>query len=126
MNIKLRFQNKATLAALIAAAVAFAYQILGILGVAAPVSQDNVIQIVGVFLNLLVALGVLVDPTTQGVSDSALSMNKSRPESVETQLVANMPSNTTTCGDDAEADPNISDEATKFIKHLEEKQGGVK
>ena len=79
MNLKLRLKNKATLAALIAAAVAFIYQILGIVGVVPAVAQNDVIQNVGIVLNLLVALGILTDPTTAGVGDSARAMTYEKP-----------------------------------------------
>jgi len=74
INIKLRLKNKATLAALAAALIAFVYQVLGIVGVVPPVGQDAVVQAVGIVLNLLAALGVIVDPTTQGVGDSQQAM----------------------------------------------------
>lgn len=80
MNFKLRLKNKATLAALIAAVVAFIYQILGIVGVTAPVAQSDVIQFFGIVINLLVALGVVVDPTTSGVSDSTQALNYEEPK----------------------------------------------
>lgn len=76
MNLKLRFKNKATLVALASALIAFIYQILGILGITAPIAQDAVSQLVGIILNILVAVGVLVDPTTPGVKDSKLAKNK--------------------------------------------------
>lgn len=76
MNLKLRFKNKATLVALASALIAFIYQILGILGITAPIAQDAVSQLVGIILNILVAVGVLVDPTTSGIGDSKLAKNK--------------------------------------------------
>nr|DAV83315.1 MAG TPA: holin [Caudoviricetes sp.] len=76
MNLKLRFKNKATLVALASALIAFIYQILGILGITAPIAQDEVSQLVGIILNILVAVGVLVDPTTKGIGDSELAKNK--------------------------------------------------
>lgn len=76
MNLKLRFKNKATLVALASALITFIYQILGILGITAPIAQDEVSQLVGIILNILVAVGVLVDPTTKGIGDSELAKNK--------------------------------------------------
>lgn len=70
MNWKLRFKNKATLAALMAAGITFVYQICAILGIAPKISQDEVTQLLGILLNILAALGILVDPTTPGVTDS--------------------------------------------------------
>lgn len=75
MNLKLRFKNKATLVALASSLIAFIYQILGILGITAPIAQDAVSQLVGIILNILVTVGVLVDPTTKGIGDSVNAMS---------------------------------------------------
>lgn len=80
MNLILRLKNKATLLALIAAAVAFVYQICSILGVVPPVSQDVIVQLAGLMINILVALGVVVDPTTAGVKDSTQAMSYTEPK----------------------------------------------
>ena len=74
MNLKLRLKNKATLLALILAAVSFVYQVCGIIGIVPPVSEDSITQMIGAVLNVLVGLGVLVDPTTAGVTDSVQAM----------------------------------------------------
>lgn len=70
MNIKLRLKNKVTLVAIIGTVITFVYQILGILGITVPISEDQVINVIGIIINLLVMLGVVVDPTTAGVADS--------------------------------------------------------
>ena len=82
MNINwvLRLKNKATLTALIAAALAFGYQVAGIFGVVPPVAQDALAQAAMLLVNLLVALGVVVDPTTAGISDSERAMNYTEPK----------------------------------------------
>ena len=69
MDIKKRLKNKTFLVTMAVAVIAFVYQILGIIGVVAPVSQDEVVSIVMVVVNLLVGLGILVDPTTAGITD---------------------------------------------------------
>lgn len=79
INWTLRLQNKATLAALAATVLAFAYQLCGIFGVVPPVSQDSLLQLVGIVLNILVALGVVTDPTTSGVSDSDRALGYDEP-----------------------------------------------
>ena len=81
MNLKLRLKNKATLLALILAAVSFVYQVCGIIGVVPPVSEDTVTQLIGVLANLLVGLGVLVDPTTSGITDSTQALAYDAPRS---------------------------------------------
>lgn len=79
INWTLRLQNKATLAALAATVLTFAYQLCGIFGVVPAVSQDSLLQLVGIVLNILVALGVVTDPTTSGVSDSARALGYDEP-----------------------------------------------
>ena len=83
INWKLRLQNKTVLAAAIAAIVACVYQVLGLFGVVPAISQSEIISIIGLVLNLLVALGVVVDPTTPGVGDSALAQNRENINEVE-------------------------------------------
>lgn len=80
INWKVRLQNKTWLLAMLAAIVAFVYQVLGLCGVVPSVSQDQITQLIGLVVNILVALGIVVDPTTSGVTDSqqALDYNKPR------------------------------------------------
>ena len=82
INWKLRFQNKTTLTAIILALVALVYQVLGVCGVVPRVSQDQVTTIISMVINILCLLGIVVDPTTAGVSDSvrALSYDEPRKE----------------------------------------------
>jgi phi LC3 family holin len=83
INWTLRLQNKATLAALAATVLAFAYQLCGIFGIVPPVSQDSLLQLVGIVLNILAALGVVTDPTTSGLSDSARALGYDEPYTAE-------------------------------------------
>lgn len=80
INWKLRLQNKATLTALLLALVAFIYQVLGIAGIVPGISQDAATQLVAVIVNVLLALGVVVDPTTSGVGDSQAALNYEEPK----------------------------------------------
>jgi phi LC3 family holin len=70
MNLKLRFKNKATVLALATATVAFIYQICGVIGITPAISQNDIVNVIGIGINALVYLGILVDPTTKGVGDS--------------------------------------------------------
>ena len=79
INWKLRLQNKATLAAIVAAIIALVYQVLGLIGVVPAVSQDAVMQTASMVINLLVLLGIVVDPTTAGTSDSEQAMEYNEP-----------------------------------------------
>lgn len=80
INWKLRLKNKTTLAALLAALVTLVYQILSALGVTPQITQDSITQAIGMILNLLAVLGVVVDPTTQGMSDSDNALTYSKPK----------------------------------------------
>lgn len=79
INWKLRLKNKTTVAALLAALVAFVYQVCGIFGVVPPVSQDQALTFVSIILTVLVSLGILVDPTTAGLGDSERAMGYEKP-----------------------------------------------
>ena len=82
MNWKLRLKNKQTLMALAAAAIAFVYQVLGIFGIVPAVSTETMINLVGLILNVLVAIGIVVDPTTAGFRDSARALTYDQPKEV--------------------------------------------
>lgn len=80
INWKLRKSNKTVLFALLTCIVAFVYQVAGIIGWVPPVTQDMVTQLIAAALNVLVALGVLVDPTTGGLSDSQQALGYHEPK----------------------------------------------
>ena len=73
INWKLRFQNKATLLAIASTVILLIQQ----LGFKLP---DNIADIVNTFLTLLVLLGVINDPTTEGISDSPKALTYSEPK----------------------------------------------
>lgn len=79
INWKVRLQNKTWLLAMLAAVVAFVYQVLALLGIVPAVSQDQVTQLIGLVINILVALGIVVDPTTTGVTDSSRALQYDKP-----------------------------------------------
>lgn len=68
--MEIPIKNKAILAAIISATVAFVYQILGLFDIVPPISESDITNVVGIVLNALVFLGIIVDPTTKGISDS--------------------------------------------------------
>ncbi len=79
INWKLRFKNKATLIAFLSACVTFVYQILGIVGITPAISESAVVNGIGLIVNILVGLGVVVDPTTKGIGDSNRAMEYKAP-----------------------------------------------
>ena len=73
INWRLRFQNKATLLAIAGTLILLAQQ----LGLKLP---DNIADVVNTFLTLLVLLGVINDPTTEGISDSPKVLTYAEPK----------------------------------------------
>lgn len=80
INWLVRFKNKAWLLSFVAVVVAFIYNILGMFDVVPRVSQDMTIQAITAIVNVLVALGVIIDPTTAGVSDSEKALTYEEPK----------------------------------------------
>ena len=70
INIKERLKNKVFLLAAIALIISFVYQLLGMFGVVPPITENEVLEIATMAVNILAFFGVLVDPTTKGMSDS--------------------------------------------------------
>ena len=83
MNFILRLKDKTCLVALISSSIAFVYQILGIFEVVPVISESEITQICGIVINLLVTLGVIVDPTTQGIADSKQALEYTEPKKGE-------------------------------------------
>ena len=73
INWKLRFKNKATLLAIASTVILLVQQ----LGFKLP---DNIADVVNTFLTLLVLLGVINDPTTEGISDSPKALTYIEPK----------------------------------------------
>ena len=74
INWKVRLRNKTWVASLLALVIAFVYNLLAAFEIVPAVSEEWVMGIISTVLTLLTALGVLIDPTTQGVSDSERAM----------------------------------------------------
>lgn len=81
MNWTVRFKNRVWLASFVALIVSFAYQMLALFDIAPAITQDAVMQSVNLVLMMLSALGVLIDPTTAGVTDSARALQYTEPNS---------------------------------------------
>lgn len=79
MNWKVRFRNKVWLSSFFAAILTFVYTILGLFDVAPHVTQNQVSEFIKALLMFLSIMGVIVDPTTAGISDSDRAMTYVRP-----------------------------------------------
>ena len=70
INWSLRLKNRPWLMALLAAAVAFLFDVLPLMGITPPVGEDTVLNALSAILTLLAGLGVIMDPTTPGLTDA--------------------------------------------------------
>ena len=80
INWKVRFKNKTWLVSFLVTVLAFVYQILGMFDVVPPVTQDMVTQLITIIVNILAAVGIVIDPTTASFSDSNRAMTYNEPK----------------------------------------------
>lgn len=74
INLKARLKNKTFVITMSTLIVAFVYQFLSMFNIVPRVTEDSITGIITMAVNALAALGVLVDPTTDGVNDSERAM----------------------------------------------------
>ena len=79
LNWKVRFKNKVWLGSFLSQIVGFVYSMLALFDVFPEVTQNLVLQLVNQVLTFLGLIGVIVDPTTAGISDSDRAMSYSQP-----------------------------------------------
>lgn len=70
INWKIRLKNKAFLIGLGTLIIGFVYQLLSMLEIVPAISRENVNELLMAVVSLLGILGVVVDPTTDGLNDS--------------------------------------------------------
>lgn len=82
INWKVRVRNKAFWVALIPSLLLLIQQVCGVFGVQLDFGdlQARLTAIVGTVFTLLVILGIVVDPTTDGVGDSEQAMTYTEPK----------------------------------------------
>lgn len=79
INWKVRAKNPIFWATFIPSVCAFVYMLLSCFDVVPSVSEEVVVNALLTFVTALENLGVLVDPTTVGVSDSERAMTYTKP-----------------------------------------------
>ena len=80
INWKVRFKNKTWLISFVVTVLAFIYQILGLFEITPAISQNDVVQLITLIINMLSAVGIVIDPTTAGVGDSQRAMTYNSPK----------------------------------------------
>lgn len=82
INWKVRIKNKLFWVAIIPAVLMLAQQVAGLFGVTFDTSAlvDALLDIVGTVFLILSVLGIVVDPTTDGVNDSEQALGYDEPK----------------------------------------------
>ena len=79
INWKVRFKNPVFWMTIIPAITGFVYTVLGAFGIVPALAENVVLNLATMIITALTTLGVLVDPTTAGVHDSALALTYEAP-----------------------------------------------
>lgn len=79
LNWKLRLQNKVTLLAILGDIVAIVFSIIKLVQTK-DFSYETIMHIITLVVEVLVLLGIVVDPTTKGLKDSSQAMTYEVPK----------------------------------------------
>lgn len=82
INWKIRLKNKAWLITAAGALISLCYQIAEAAGLSPAIPQERLMDIISTALTILSLLGIIIDPTTEGIEDSDLAMTYGEEESV--------------------------------------------
>lgn len=74
INIKARLRNKAFLIGFCAVVIELIYHSLAVFGIVPGTSEAQLLELSGIMIDALALLGVVVDPTTEGLRDSERAM----------------------------------------------------
>lgn len=79
INWRLRFQNKVTLTSLVVQIIAIVYAVLSMMGIVPSIDENQILEVVYMVIEVLCLIGIVVDPTTKGISDSTQAYNYEQP-----------------------------------------------
>ncbi len=74
INLKARLKNKTFIISTAVLIVALVYRILAAFEVFPAISESEIGELINMAVNILALFGVIVDPTTEGISDSERAM----------------------------------------------------
>lgn len=80
INWKVRLRHKQFWVSLIALLLVLANQVAGIFGYDITVYNEQVTAVSETILSILALLGIIIDPTTNGISDSDRAMTYNKPK----------------------------------------------
>ena len=74
INLKARMKNKTFVISTAVLVVSLVYRILSAFDIFPSISESEIGEIINMAVNILALMGVVVDPTTEGISDSERAM----------------------------------------------------
>lgn len=80
LNLTVRLKNPVFWLTILPAIASCVYSILGAFGIVPYISEDAMINALCSIVTALATLGVLVDPTTSGISDSERALTYNEPQ----------------------------------------------
>ena len=80
INWKVRLKQPSFWIATIPVVITFVYSVLALMGIVPSITQDAVQNLFLTLVAVLAQFGIVVDPTTKGVSDSDRAMKYDKPE----------------------------------------------
>ena len=80
INILVRLRNKTFLIIFVPATLSLLYQFLAMVGFVPKIEEKSLLSILMQLIELLALLGIIVDPTTKGISDSEMAITYKNPQ----------------------------------------------
>jgi phi LC3 family holin len=80
INILVRLRNKTFLIMFIPATLSLLYQFLAMICFVPEIEEKSLLSLLMQLIELLALLGIIVDPTTKGISDSDRAMSYKNPQ----------------------------------------------
>lgn len=74
INFRARLHNKTFILSFAAAIITFIYLVLQLFGITPTVDKTDIIGVIEIALTVLTMIGIITDPTTDGVQDSDRAM----------------------------------------------------
>lgn len=74
INLKARLKNKVFVVSVITLVISVLYKILSLCDVVPNITESEVLEMFSYLVDVLSFMGILIDPTTDGVSDSDRAM----------------------------------------------------
>lgn len=79
INWRVRFKNPTWLTMFLSLIVGFTFNILKMFDIVPTITENQIMEVISQVLTFLGLIGVLVDPTTAGLSDSERAMGYAEP-----------------------------------------------